>query len=179
VACGIEKGRLDAPVFMRHGRAAAAAYFIRRLVVFPLPLTPFERYYLSDDSRRYPTTFPVELRFSGRLSREPFLLAIDQAVQRHPLLGAIVSYSGLTPKWVSGPHEPAWVDWAETDAPITHPLGEFIDLTVERGLRVWVRANDESARVLFQIHHSCCDGLAATQFVDDVLVFYASAVGNP
>jgi hypothetical protein len=147
-------------------------------VVFPLPLTPFERYYLSDDSRRYPTTFPVELRFSGRLSREPFLLAIEQAVQRHPLLGALVSHSGLTPKWVSGPREPAWVDWAETAAPITHPLGEYIDLAVERGMRVWVRASDESARVVFQIHHSCCDGLAATQFVDDVLVFYASAVGD-
>ncbi len=145
-------------------------------MIFPLPLTPFERYYLSDDSRQYPTTFPVELRFSGPLAREPFLQAIEQAIERHPLLGALVARSGLTPKWIAGPREPAWVDWAHCTAPISHPRGEFIDLAVERGMRVWVRASDESARVIFQFHHSCCDGLAATQFLDDVLVLYASAV---
>lgn len=148
-------------------------------MIFPLPLTPFERYYLADDSRQYPTTFPVELRFSGPLAREPFLQAIEQAVERHPLLGALVAHSGLTPKWIAGPRELAWVDWAHCDAPIAHPPGDYIDLAVERGMRVWVRASDESARVLFQIHHSCCDGLAATQFVDDVLVLYASAVTDP
>ncbi len=41
-----------------------------------------------------------------------------------------------------------------------------------------MRASDQSARVLFQFHHSCCDGLASTQFLDDVLVLYASAVGD-
>jgi hypothetical protein len=148
-------------------------------VIFPLPLTPFERYYLSDDSRKYPTTFPVELRFSGPLAREPFLQAIEQAIERHPLFGALLVRSGLTSKWIAGAREPAWVDWTHCSAPIAHPRGEFIDLTVERGMRVWVRASDESARVIFQFHHSCCDGLAATQFLDDVLVLYASAVTDP
>jgi len=147
-------------------------------VIFPLPLTPFERYYLSDDTRQYPTTFPVELRFSGPLQREPFLRAIEQAVERHPLLGALVKKSGLNPQWIDGPREPACVDWSDCSAPIAHPHGEYIDLTVERGMRVWVRANDEAARVVFQFHHSCCDGLASTQFLDDVLVLYASAVGD-
>jgi hypothetical protein len=145
-------------------------------VIFPLPLTPFERYYLSDDSRQYPTTFPVELRFSGPLAREPFLQSIELAVERHPLLGALVAKSRLAPKWIAGPREPVCVDWAHCSAPITHPHGEYIDLAVERGMRVWVRASDEAARVVFQFHHSCCDGLAATQFLDDVLVLYASAV---
>lgn len=145
-------------------------------MIFPLLLTPFERYYLSDDTRQYPTTFPVELRFSGPLAREPFLRAIEQAIERHPLLGALVEKSGLTPKWIDGPREPACVDWSHSSAPITHPEGEYIDLTVQRGMRVWVRANDEAARVVFQFHHSCCDGLASTQFLDDVLVLYASAV---
>jgi len=145
-------------------------------VIFPLPLTPFERYYLSDDSRQYPTTFPVELRISGPLERAPFLRAIEQAVERHPLLGALVEKSGLNPIWIAGPREPACVDWSDCSAPIAHSHGEYIDLTVERGMRVWVRANDEAARVVFQFHHSCCDGLASTQFLDDVLVLYASAV---
>ena len=148
-------------------------------MAFPLPLTPFERYYLSDDTPEYPTTFPVELRFSGPLLREPFLRAIDQAVERHPLLGARIADARWGPQWVDGPREPAWVDWGELSAPITSPRGEFIDLRSERGMRVWVRAGDESARALFQFHHSCCDGLASTQFLDDVLVIYASAVSDP
>ena len=54
--------------------------------VFPLALTPFEYYYYSDDCAEYPTTFPVELRFSGTLVREHFAAALEETVRRHPLL---------------------------------------------------------------------------------------------
>jgi hypothetical protein len=39
--------------------------------LFPLPLTPFEYYYWCDDRPDYPTTFPIELTFSGLLEPDP------------------------------------------------------------------------------------------------------------
>ena len=50
-------------------------------MLFPLPLTPFERYYLADDRPEYPTTIPVEVIFTGRIEEGPFLTAARQAVR--------------------------------------------------------------------------------------------------
>ena len=41
--------------------------------LFPMPLTPFEYYSWCDDRPDYPTTFPVELTFSGVLGARSVL----------------------------------------------------------------------------------------------------------
>ncbi|MEX0937830.1 MAG: condensation domain-containing protein [Pirellulales bacterium] len=143
--------------------------------VFPLPLTPFERYYQLDDSREYPTTFPVEIRFSGTLDRQHFDSALDSSVRRHPLLRARIDISSGKPRWVPVERTEPEVDWDDEQAPIMHAGGEFIDLASEPGLRTWVRSAPDRARVLFQFHHACCDGLAALEFVKDFLALYKAA----
>jgi hypothetical protein len=141
--------------------------------LFPLPLTPFEYYYWCDDRPDYPTTFPVELTFSGRLEAEPFRQAVAMIVARHPLLTARIEREGRgAPLWVEGDGRPPEVDWADDDRPIAHPQGEYIDLGQQPGLRVWVRQATPTTRVLLQFHHVCCDGLASVRVVDDLLLAY-------
>jgi hypothetical protein len=147
-------------------------------VVFPLPLTPFERYYLADDCPEYPTIFLVELEFIGRLDRAAFASALQQAIERHPLLGAVVGDERSKPAWVAGPPVAPYLDWADSPAAIAHSDGEYLDLRKYPGLRAWVRLSDHATRLLFQFHHACCDGLASIQFIDDVLVLYATATGG-
>jgi NRPS condensation-like uncharacterized protein len=146
--------------------------------VFPLALTPFEYYYYSDDCAEYPTTFPVELRFSGTLVREHFAAALEETVRRHPLLRALVDEGGKNPAWVDDQHGGLRIDWQDASAAINPEGGERIDLRTAPGLRTWVRASGHAARVLFQFHHACCDGLAALQFVRDFLGAYKVAAGT-
>ncbi|MEX0679044.1 MAG: hypothetical protein WD063_18365 [Pirellulales bacterium] len=146
--------------------------------VFPLLFTPFEYYYYTDDSPEYPMVFPGELRFSGTLVRDHFFRALAETVERHPMLRAVVDDSRRRPQWIaercSGPH----ADWADESVPITHPAGEYIDLRSSPGLRTWVRTSPGGARVLFQFHHACCDGLAGMQFAADFLASYKIATGE-
>jgi len=149
--------------------------------LFPLPLTPFEYYYWCDNRPDYPTTFPIELRFTGRLRDEPFSRALAGAVDRHPLLGSLIA-SGPDgqPVWVGGDGRPPCLDWAPEGVPISHPDGLRIDLQTVPGLRVWVRDGEVSTRVLLQFHHCCCDGLGALRFLEDLLVLYhREASGDP
>ncbi len=144
-------------------------------MLFPLPLTPFERYYLADDSPEYPTTIPVEVVLSGTLDEAHFRQALRQNVARHPLLHALVAEGPAGPEWITCPVEEPWLDWNDAAAPIGHPDGEFIDLSQQPGLRVWVRATPHEARLLIQLHHACCDGVSTLQFIGDLLAHYAAA----
>ena len=80
---------------------------------FPLPLTPFERYYLADDTPEYPTTIPVEVVLSGALDEGHFRQALRQNIARHPLLHALVADGLAGPEWVACPAEEPWLDWNE------------------------------------------------------------------
>ena len=145
-------------------------------VLFPLPFSPFEYYYWTDDRVDYPTAYPVDLTFAGRFDRAAFQAALAQAIARHPLVGARVDDSGPLPCWIAGPAEPPGIDWADASEPLANPSGTFIDLRRESGLRIWVRESPQTSRVYMQFHHACCDGVGMFQFVDDWLACYASAV---
>jgi hypothetical protein len=145
--------------------------------LFPLPLTPFEYYYWCDDRPEYPTTFPVEMTFTGRLECEPFCRAVALIGVRHPFLTARIRRDGRgAPQWVEGDGQPPAVDWADGQTPIAPPQGEYIDLSHSPGLRVWVRQADPATRVLLQFHHVCCDGLGSMRVVEDLLLAYHELV---
>ncbi len=146
--------------------------------LLPLEFTPFEYYYYLDDGPSYPTTFPVELHFIGELDRQRFERALTEAIQRHPLLHARVDDSGRLPRWVSAASEAPCLDWGPGGAPLAYPAGGALDLRKQTGLRTWVRSGSESARVVFEFHHACCDGLAGLQFVQDFLGLYRAASGG-
>ena len=141
--------------------------------LFPLEFTPFESYYWCDDRPDYPTAFPVDLRFQGIVRRDVFRQSIDEAVARHPLLGALVEVSPRKlPRWVdSGGRRPAIV-WNEGSSSNRLSNIQYIDLTSTPGLRVEVRCTDEASHVRLQFHHACCDALGAFRFVEDLLILY-------
>ncbi|MEQ9409205.1 MAG: condensation domain-containing protein [Fuerstiella sp.] len=140
---------------------------------FPLPLAPFEAYMLADHRPDYPMHFYIGMHFSGALDRERFRQALTEAIKRHPLLRARIRQRfGRSPVWESGTgvclRECArgFDDLSEVQQ------AAEIDLTVETGLRTWLYAKPAEAQVLFEFHHSCCDGLGALVFLEDVLVAY-------
>ncbi len=146
--------------------------------VLPLEFTPFEYYYFLDDGPAYPTTFPAELHFSGKLDRERFRAALAAVVERHPLLAACADDRQRVPRWVEVEPRELHLDWQGIAAPLDYPAGAALNLRAQPALRTWVRADDNSARVVFEFHHAACDGLAGLQFVQDFLASYRAVGGE-
>ncbi|HMO13838.1 MAG TPA: chromosome condensation protein [Pirellulaceae bacterium] len=149
----------------------------RRL--FPMHMTPFEAYMLLDDSPRYPMTFILQFEFEGDIDRSAFQSAVDQALQRQPMLRAIVAPAkGGRDCWILPEQYNSQVLWGEFHAPINQPTHiDYIDLRREIGFRCWVRHNERRARCVFLFHHAAVDGIAAYQVVGDILWFYATGMG--
>ena len=140
--------------------------------VFPLHLTPFERYMWNDDRLNHPMTFVVQIEFQGDLRVPLFRDAVAQAAARHPLITA-----GIAPAkrnidcWVRGDFEIP-VDIADEECPIEFER-ERLDLRSEAGARIWVRHSSRGGVITAQFHHATCDGIGSYQFLGDVLWFYA------
>ncbi len=146
----------------------------------PLKLNAFERYMWADDQAEHPMSFFVQVTYSGRLDESAWLRAIEQALCRHPLLRARVTGDrDLDLSWVASPDPLPQVDCTDAAEPMRFATGYRIDLRIENGLRIWIRRSDERGEIRFQFHHSCCDGIAANQFIADVLRAYDVAVGRP
>ncbi len=150
--------------------------------VFPLHLTPIERFLLADDRPRYPMAFVIDLTLTGTLDRQAFQTALVKAVERHPLLIAFVRPAKQQSRcWVSAQGQLPVVDWGEEDVPVTLANGEWIDLRNEVGLRIWIRQGPERVQLITQFHHACCDGIGAYRFLGDLLAIYGArtAVEEP
>ncbi|MDP1561364.1 MAG: chromosome condensation protein [Pirellulaceae bacterium] len=160
-------------------RPTAAEFAVERRL-FPLHLTPFENYMLHDDSPQFPMTFILQFEFTGCIDRDTFQNAVDRALVRQPMLRShIRPAKGGRNCWVATEaynSEVLWDDWA---APINQPVDtDFIDLKNEIGFRCWGRHDEKRARCVFLFHHAAVDGLAAYQFVGDILWFYATDIGD-
>ena len=141
--------------------------------VFPLHLSPIEIYMLADDQKDYPMSFVVQVQLSGQIKRNAFEAALEETLDRHPLLQSRIAIGkGGLPCWVHAPDQRPDLDWGADPTSMTCPRGEGLDLTSEIGLRVWVRQGEAGARVLLQIHHACCDGTGAYRFLGDLLASY-------
>ena len=166
------------PLFAALSEAAMSNSDSGRL--FPLPLTPLEYYYLCDNRPDYPTAFPAELQFSGRLDRDGFQRALACVLGRHPLLTARVGrLANGIPAWIEGDGSVPPVDWGKEGQPIRHADGPAIDLASAPGVRVWVREGDGTSRLFLQFHHACCDGWAAVQFIEELLMAYHIEIERP
>lgn len=146
----------------------------------PLKLTPFEFFMLQDDLHCRSMTFLIRMEFSGSLKPDCFAAAVQQALPNHPLLCAHISGSGRkTFRWTAAADPRPYLDIASHETPCLFPGSEQIDLARETGLRIWVRHNADSAQVLFQFHHACCDGIGAYRAIEDILCAYDKLVfGN-
>jgi Condensation domain len=166
--------------------------------LFPLPLSPFERYMALDDTAAYPMTFVWLIKLKGNLLREPFEQAVQFALERHPLLASrICPVRGKGPCWVPVAAPAPQICWrnsrssqqagapsaCEASAPNAAVRKRF-DLAREIGLRITVDATADatasptvdaggaSADVWIEFHHACTDGIGAVQFIGDLLARY-------
>jgi hypothetical protein len=150
-----------------------------KLGLFPLYLTPLERFFCADNKPSHPMAFVVVLEFSGVVDCPAFEAALGEALQRHPLLNALIRPAKRSlPCWVKSKGTGPTVEWGDLTQPITLPRGELIDLASEIGLRVWVRQGPDKAVATFQFHHACTDGIGAYRFLGDLMAYYGLRVPN-
>ncbi len=135
------------------------------------PLTPFEQLMLIDDRPGHRMCFFLECIVDGPLQENGLRNAVETAARRHPLLCSRVGFHGSRPVWLEADVLPMVV-W---NPPEQHgdPWQPF-DLRHESGVRLVVLSDGEQRhRVVMQVHHSVCDGVAACEFVGDIWALYA------
>lgn len=140
--------------------------------LFPLALTAYERYMLADESSAFPMVFYFQVRLLGVVDRDILDRALTDVVARHPLLGCKVQKSFRSAKWVPAETAPA-IQWDREQWLHNEPWKRPIDLSAGVGLRIWGEQSNDAAVVTYQFHHACCDGIGASQFLEDVAVSYA------
>ncbi len=138
--------------------------------LFPLPLTPFEYYFLLEDRAEYAGVIPIELEARGRFDRPAFEQAYRLTHERHPFLSARVEKDKRGwPEFVAGEPEP--IRYAD-DRPtcLDSQPGERPGVRVQ----VW-QDDDQLFHFHFLFHHVAVDGLGAFQFICDLFEAYAHA----
>jgi NRPS condensation-like uncharacterized protein len=146
--------------------------------LFPLPLSDFEYYMLADDRPSHPMVFTLIAHLSGTLARTHLTAAVNTALSSHPLLNCrIQKLPGRGWCWVTVSSEAPRIDWVQRDAEtmLENPPISHIDLRHESGLRIFVATAPDRAQVVFHIHHSCCDGAGAIEFLGEVFARYGLA----
>lgn len=143
-------------------------------------LTPFESYMFVDDQPRFPMTFVFQFDFVGAIDQRVFQDAIDQAIQRHPMLRAVIQPAKSSRDcWVLPDSYDSKIDFADLSNPIMiDGSSQYIDLRSEIGFKGWVRQNDQTSQFVALFHHSAVDGIGAYHFLSDVFWFYAKHFGN-
>lgn len=141
--------------------------------MFPMPLAAFEQYMLLDDDPRYPPTFFIQLQLKGRLDRPSLVEAYEEALRRHPLLCCRVERRMGRYYWVWTPESGAAAELNPDVWRASKPWMQPINLFDETGVRAWGEIGDSGAEITLQFHHACCDGIGASQFLEDIAVYYA------
>ena len=145
-------------------------------MIYPLPLVPFEEYMFLDDRPSYPMSFFLKFVFSGECEPRALESALQSALRRHPLLSArIEEVKRNRFHWSQSPVKEIAVRWVASDGQM---LGSPIDLFSEPGFRVSAQRHEEETELVLQFHHSCCDGIGALRFCEDLLVGYAATVSE-
>jgi NRPS condensation-like uncharacterized protein len=144
-----------------------------------LRLTPFEEYLLEEDRPDYPCWIIVKFHFSGKFEHTAMQGAMDQTLERNPLLRSVVKRQGrrlywevvsdwkLPIEWLSGPLPGAWPKWPA------------LDLYREPAFRVSIVELEAGSEMIFHVHHAIFDGKALRNVFYDLLNFYSIAKGHP
>jgi hypothetical protein len=138
-------------------------------------LAPFEQLMLVEERPGFPMCFFVECRVAGPLDEHRLRRAVAAAAGRHPLVCSRVAGHASRPRWLSPDVRPALV-WLPRTGDPWNPL----DLTRESGVRLVVLSDGPGRhRVVMQVHHATCDGIAACEFFGDIWAIYAGLEPRP
>jgi len=118
------------------------------------------------------------LRFSGKLNFDAMDSAIQQTVERHPLVRATIrddSKHGCF--WNINDSSTIKLERWTANSQNEYPVASFMDLTKGVGTRIWLVENSEAHDLVAQIHHACTDALGMCLFIEDLLMLYAKKIG--
>jgi len=143
--------------------------------IFPLPLSDFEFYMLTDDRPSHPMVFVMVVDVVGELTQSHFAQSLRELIAAHPLFGCRVEkLPGKGWCWVPFETVPDVLHWnaaAETATEFV-PAVERIDLLNQPGIRVRVVASTTRARIVLHLHHSCSDGIGALHLMGELFARY-------
>ena len=124
---------------------------------------------LADNQPGYPMISVIQLQLAGQVDRPAFEGALAEALQRHPLLRALIKTAkrGL-PCWTVVGVPPTPLKWSCGATPDMHDPDVPIDLSKEVGLRIAVHQGTDRATVTLHIHHACTDGTGVYRFIGDI-----------
>lgn len=158
----------------------SAARVERRLGIFPLPLTPLERFLVQCDTRQSSMVMRVVLRFTGEYQSGILVDTLRRAVQRHPFLSCRLSGIRFRPHWVAGTPEKIVTQHVGGSVFATDngPFSKHIDLTQSGGLHIEIRYMDDGIKVIMDAHHAVTDGNGLRQVTTDWLHLYHSEING-
>lgn len=142
--------------------------------VFPLPLTPIEKFFFWDDRQEQPLTSFFDLRFESSIDVGVFEACVQKVLDRNPLLRANITGDDSDLKWTLSDKTVRLLNLA-TDLPIVDGRIRPIDLRTEIACRFWYETTPDCSRVLIQLHHAACDGIAFRSVLIDIFHSYALA----
>jgi hypothetical protein len=160
----------------------SAARAEARIGIFPLPLTPLERFLVKSDTRRSSMVIRVVLRFTGEHHAETLIDTLQKAIQRHPLLTCRLSNRRFFSYWVAGTQERIATQHIQGSvfSADSGPFTKRIDLTQSGGLQTEIRFMDDGVKVILDAHHAVTDGNGLRQVVTDWLhLYHCEILGLP
>ncbi|WP_437222960.1 hypothetical protein SH661x_003017 [Planctomicrobium sp. SH661] len=139
-----------------------------------LPLAPIETFLLRNDSPAHPMVFRVLLQFDGPVNRDLLTSTFDMAIARQPLLRSIVRSEGDSKVWTLADSIPTlqWRTGNQSPEEIVQTPIQPIRLAEVAGVRCEVCPFADGIIILLDIHHACCDGQGARQFLSEWLANY-------
>ncbi|MEZ6135101.1 MAG: hypothetical protein R3C53_09350 [Pirellulaceae bacterium] len=147
--------------------------------LFPLPLTPFEKFVLWDETIDHPMTSSIRLIFESKLDFDVLQDAFAFAVHCHPLLASTLTTHQRQLCWNYDPQfRLKLLKSSETPILNAGRVRPF-DLYSEPGIRVWCSTQDHESWIEIQLHHACCDGVGLRRALIDVFSYYAHHTVGP
>lgn len=138
-----------------------------------MPLAPLEEYMLLDDRADYPMISFYILRFSGSLTRTVFERALCEVIKKYPRLCAIASRTCHGKwHWLPAGKDHEFILWTNNKTDLV-PRMPF-DIRVRPGVFLTACQTATGTDLLFQFHHSCCDGKESFSFIGDVFAAYTA-----
>ncbi len=141
--------------------------------VFPLPLTPIEKFFLWDERPGWPLTSFFELNFNSSLDVGLLEKCIAKVIERNPLLRATIVGNGHDLRWVLS-DKPFSLLSLQDEPPVMDGSVRPINLRKEHGCRFWCDTREGCSQIIAQLHHSVCDGIAFRNICIDILQLYAA-----
>lgn len=145
------------------------------------PLSPFEHLLLRDQRPGYPMCFFLHCDVEGPLDPERLRRALVSAAERHPLVRSRIRDSWWRPTWRAADTDPLFVV-VRADAGPAEVEAAWAPIDVRRtsGVRlVALEIGTDAWKVVLQVQHSVCDGLAGYEFLGDVWSIYHGSPPAP